>query len=515
MALALGQALIAVMAYRFLVRHVGLRWRMLVPLVLFLTSIPVVQISVWWATALNSTPFIACMLIVADHALRLGHGRRWGSYFWILGATAASLGFFEKSVLLPVVVALLLVAVTPVHNVVRAGLHVLRLHWPLFLGLVALLGGWYVAYRSNGTSSVVAGPNIARFADQLSSGLIGTFVPSLFGGPWDWGSALSSYNAVPTPGWVGLVLSVVVLAAGLFVATFGPRARRALLLVVVYGALVLLLINLGRAQFLVETSSLPRYYSDLVVVTVIASALALARLRDDPAPEMLTEWRPRRRTAAAISALVLAQLQIASFLVAVVAFAPGLGDGPEARWAKSSLTELRTVGPDKDFMDGSVPGFVIWALVFPFNQYSWFFAGEEDLPTFTGTVDQLLLIDDFGKVVPGRVQGPASVPGPVPDCGWLVRDAGTSVRMSTEVVRFDHMVHIAYIASAPTSLEISMGADPVRTVALEPGLHDIYTGILGGGRTVTLRATSPGATVCVSTVRLGQATTAPLEAAAP
>lgn len=509
LSLAAGQALIAVLMYRFLMRQFGARWRILLPLLLFLTSVPVLQISVWWATALNSTPYIACMIIAADHTLRLARtGRRW-EYAWILGSTAVALGFFEKAVLLPVLVALLLVAVTPARTPIAAAWHLIRAHWILLAGFVAVLAGWFLMYRANGTDDVVRGLNLARLSDQLSTGLVGTFVPSLFGGPWAWAEAQSSYNAVPTPLWAGLVLSVLVLVGVLFAATLGPRARRALLMAAVYAALVLLLINLGRSQFLVETASLPRYYADLVVVVVLASALMLARLRDDPAPEMLTEWRPRRLRAASIAAIVVAQLQIASFIVAVTGFAPGLGDGPEARWTKSALASLKAMGTQSTFLDGAVPGYVVWALIYPYNTYSWFFAGE-DVPRFTSSVDQLLLLDDAGRVVPGRVEGPASLPGPVDRCGYLVQDRWTTVTMASDIVRYDHLMHLAYISSVGTELEIRMGEDPTTTVALKKGLNDIYTAMLGGGRTVSLRATSPGASVCVSSVEIGTATSAPL-----
>ena len=378
--LAVGQAFVAVLLYRFLRRHFGFRWRILIPLALYLTSIPVLQASVWWAAGLQALPLLACLIIVSDHTLRLAHGRRVSSYAWIVATTIASLAFFEKSILIPVVVFYLLLATTPVAGPVRAAIRVVRLHWPLAMSLVVVDGAWLIAYRIFHTNDISASPSLLRYGDQLSAGLVGTFIPSLYGGPWDWRSVATSYNAVPTMPAVALALSALTGLIVLFVMTWGPRARRLVALVVTYALLVLALINAGRSAFLIETSSLPRYYADLAMVTVIASAVGLARLKDDPAPEMLVEWRPRLTRPRTIVLAVFVQLVLISWFVSSTALTSGVGRGPERPWVTSALASLRANTSTSPVLDRTVPAEVLWPVVFPQNLYHWFFAGVSGMP---------------------------------------------------------------------------------------------------------------------------------------
>jgi hypothetical protein len=501
--LAAGQALVAVLLYRFLRRHFGFRWRILIPLALYLTSIPVLQASVWWAAGLQALPLLACIVIVSDHTLRLAHGRRVSSYVWIIATTTASLAFFEKSILIPVVVLFLLLATTPVAGPVRAALRVVRLHWPLALGLVLVDGAWLVAYRIFHTHDISASPSLMRYGDQLSGGLVGTFVPSLYGGPWDWRSVATSYNAVPTMPAVALALSALTAVIVLFVMTWGPRARRLVAMVVTYALLLLALINAGRSAFLIETASLPRYYADLAMVTVIASAVGLARLKDDPAPEMLVEWRPRLTRPRALVLAAFVQVLLISWFVSSTALASGVGRGPERPWVSAALASLRADTSTSPVLDRTVPAEVLWPVVFPQNLYHWFFSGVSGMPTFSDVTDDLRLLDDAGALVVGHIDGVEALPGPTANCGWAVTSSGTTIPLRAEVINYNHTISIAYIASMRTKLEISTPDGDSRTVDVARGLHDVYAEILGGGRSVTLRATTPGATVCVGDVRVG------------
>jgi hypothetical protein len=274
-------------------------------------------------------------------------------------------------------------------------------------------------------------------------------------------------------------------------------------LVVTYALLVLALINAGRSAFLIETSSLPRYYADLAMVTVVASAVGLARLKEDPAPEMLVEWRPRLTRARSIVLVAFVQVLLISWFVSSTALTSGVGRGPERPWVTAALASLRADTSPSPVLDRTVPAEVLWPVVFPQNLYHWFFAGVSGMPAFSDVTDDLRLLDDAGALVPGHIEGVQALPGPTPNCGWEVTSTGTTIPLQATVINYNHTIWIAYIASAPTKLVISMPEGDARTVGVEGGLHDVYAEILGGGPSVTLRTTSPGTTVCVGDLRIG------------
>jgi hypothetical protein len=76
--------------------------------------------------------------------------------------------------------------------------------------------------------------------------------------------------------------------------------------------------------------------------------------------------------------------------------------------------------------------------------------------------------------------------------------------MAAEIVNWRHTVQVAYIANGQTDLEIEMLQGSATTVHLTPGLHDVFTLFDGGGKLVRLRALTPGVTVCVGFVSMGE-----------
>jgi hypothetical protein len=503
--LAAGQAFVAVLLYRFLFRHFGVRWRVLLPLALYLTSIPMLQATVWWAAALNAVPLLACMVVVADHTLRLARRRSLRDYAWVIGTVAASLAFFEKSVLLVVVVGFLLLATTPGAKGRPSVLLVARRHAVLWVGLAAVLAGWYLVYRGNKTAELANLPNLPTLSDQLSIGLAGTFVPSLFGGPWDWAGAVNGYTLVGASPWIVVLLCVVLAAVAFVLSSTGPRARVALLMVVAYAMALVVLVNVGRSQFLVATSGLPRYYADLTMVAVLALALSTARLTDDPAPSMLHELRPRASRRALIVAAAVGQVWLLSWLVAAVSLGSAIGNSAEIPWVTTALRTLRTTDSQAAILDRAVPVDVLSPLATPYTTYGWFFAGVRGMPPVSDETDRLRILDDTsGALIDAHVAGPASADRPRGQCGWQIGHLGVWVPMVNQIVNWRHTMHIAYVANVATAVEVRMAEGTARVVHVQPGLHDLYATVDMGGQFVNLRPSEPGATLCVDKIEMGE-----------
>lgn len=510
--LAAGQVLVSVLLYRLLVRHFGHRWPILVPLALYCLSVPVLQAGIWWAAALNMVPFLACMVIAVDHALRLvrGGGRR--EIAWILGSTVAALAFYEKAVLLPLVVAAVLLGTTPGASGRISPAAVWRRHRSLVLGFVGIYVVWFAAYRSSATSDLVKLPDPSVAPSLVSGGLVGTWLPSLVGGPWGWDAAGSAYS-VARPGdsvgfiLVGLLIALLALAVG-----WGARARVMIGLVVLYAAAVLVILAVGRSDFLLITAALPRYYADLTLVTALAVALATMRLIDDPAPQLLREWRPPATAGKAVAALVVVQGIVLAWTLAATSLALQLPDAAAKSWTTAAVASLRSDESASPLLDGTVPADVLPPLFVPYTSYGWFFSGVPGLPSFGESTDDLRTFRDDGRLVEAHVQGPSSLPGPAPNCGRVVTSEGAFVPMENQIIDFAHTMKISYLAAEATGLEVQMGTGPTVTVPVRKGFADVYLSFVGGGTSVSLRATSPGVVVCVSDVTIGAVAPGPAPA---
>jgi hypothetical protein len=504
LSLAAGQSLVAVLLYRTLVRHFGLRWRILPPLFLYLVSLPVLQVSVWWASAVNALPLMACTVLAADRAMRWASDRRTTHLAFILGLQVAALAFFEKSALLVIFIAVLFWALSPVRDPWLAVRDVLVHARVLWIGLVVILVGWGAIYLNNRTSDLAVGPDVALFTDQVGTGFVSTFLPSLLGGPWAWseGAVPVADSTVATPWPLALLASAVVVATALWIATWGPRSRRVLLAPVLYGLTMLLLINTGRQGFIIVTSALPRYYADLTVVTALTLAVATTRLVSDPRPDMVREWRPRD---VSLPVAVVAAVALNGLLVAYLAVSSALITGVSLRsdraFVDRSIEALRDLGPTRDVLVSTVPEDVMLPLFNPYNEYTWFYAGVDGLPSFPSSTDELLVLDTDGDVVPGRVEGPESVAGPDP-CGFAV-PLRTRIPFEAEIVVFRHALQLDYLAGADTDVEISFEEGPPLRVRLERGPNQLFTYLDGGGDYLRVKVIEPGVVVCVGRAQVG------------
>jgi len=510
--LAAGQAFVAIAFARLLLRHFGARWRILLPLGILLFSIPILQATVWWASALNALPFLACLVLAVDRALRLARRTSGRDVAWILALTVVALGFFEKAVLLPVVVAFVLLCTTPG---TRGGLSVpavLRRYRGLFLGFAVVYAGWFVAYRASATSGFAGAPSLDTAREQLASGVVGTFLTSLAGGPWEWADAGSAYTSVAAAMAAGAFVAGALLVLAVQLLPRGPRVLGAVVMASAYAVGLVVLLTVGRTQFLFPGTGLPRYFADLAVVVAIAVALSTARLVVDPAPHMLSEPAPQLSPRRIVAAAVAANVLVVSWLVAAVALASSLPDPAVKSWTTNALRTAQAAQSSSPLLEGVVPETVMSPLLFPYQRYSWFFAGVDGVPSVAESTDELRTFADDGRLVEAHVQGPSSLPGPAPNCGRVVTSEGAFVPMETQIVDFSHTMKISYLAAEATGLEVQMGSGPTVTVPVRKGFADVYLSFVGGGTSVSLRATSPGVVVCVSDVTIGAVAPGPAPA---
>lgn len=506
--LALGQALVVWLLYRVLTGLFGFRWRLLLPLGMVLLSIPLLQATTWWAAALNMLPFLATLLLaVWAFTARLTGGPPWLTAT-AFGATLAGLAFFEKAVLVPPLLFLLAVTLSPVRNPLRAAWSVARDHARLWGGFVVTYAVWAWVYLHNDTSEAVSRFNLTDLAERIRSGVAGVFPTSLFGGPWDWqgpSHVAPGYDVANTADWATLAAAVAVAAAAVWVASHGVRARRAMLTALLYLLAVGVLLNIGRQAVVISYGGLPRYYADAVVVFAVLTAFGTARLRHDPWPETLREPSSTRLASPAgvIALVVVADLWLVSAVWSASGLVRHLGSDESRVYLSNAVRGLKALGPGHDVLNLQVPADVLWPIARPYNDYAWFFAPVHDGPRHPRVSDELIVIDPLGTPVPAYVAGPDSRRGPDAGCGYRLGAGATRVPLVARIVPWSHTVRVQYMASATTTSSVRIGdGDPV-PVVLEAGLHNLFLQADGGGPTVEIGGISPGVSVCVDRVVVG------------
>jgi hypothetical protein len=506
LALAAGQALTSVLLLRLLVRNFGLRWRILLPLLVYLTSVAVVQATAWWAAGLSTVPLLACLVLLSDRTLRTRGQLTPGFTWWTGGIYAASLLFCERAVLLPIWVFALLVAMTPGGwwHAVRT---TFRRHLRTWALLVAITLVWAVGYVLAHQDQPIHRPSLDQVSEQLGALVGQQLLPSLVGGGWSWlrvpGVAYDLGHAPAAVTALGLAVTVV----GLFLLLpAGPRARRALGAGVVYGAAVVAVLAAGRMFYLYVTGdvTLPRYFAELAPATAVCLALATTRLVDDPSPEMLREYRPRPRPALIVPLLALAQVVVLLWITSVVGLVGITSSAKDRAWTLAALRSLRAASGTSPVLDQLVPSWVVDPLIWPANRYSWFFAGVHGIPPIGDITDRLRLLDDKGALVDAHVQGLSAPPGPVADCGYKVEPDGAWIPISKVVIPWAQTVQLAYISKYDTFVDVTFTQGETRRVRLAPGLHDVFFWLSGGGTAIHIKPSNPGEVLCIGAVRVGQ-----------
>ena len=298
----------------------------------------------------------------------------------------------------------------------------------------------------------------------------------------------------------------VVSAAVVVLLAMGPRARRSLGLIAVYTIASTVLMSVGRPDFVAAGSTIPRYFADLAPVTAIALALATTTLVQDPAPDMLREWRPRPTARVLVPVAVLAQVVVLLWITSVVGLVGFMTSSKDRVWVEASLRSLRAAHGTSPILTQLVPASVMNPLLYPYNDYSWFFAGISGAPRFDTSTDRLRLLDDKGALVDAHVRGLTAPPGPIPECGYKVEPEGAWIPISKVVFPWAQTVQLAYISKYDTFVDVTFTQGETKTVRLAPGLHDVYFWLNGGGTAIHIKPSNPDEVLCIGAVRVGQPT---------
>lgn len=498
-ALVLMQALASLAVLRALRLLLGNRPGLLAPLLVYLFSPLTLSAFAWWIAAVNALPLQAGMAWVVGDAIKLLRTGRIRHAVTGTLAFAASVSFFEKSLVVPVVAFAVMVLLlrgagdrTPLVSAARRG------RW-LWGGLVLVVGVWAWVYTSVVGSPAVDAEYAGRVpqaANLVGKGLFDGLLPAVLGGPITWADGL--YAAPPT---VLVVISVLCLV-GAIVWTSRHRSGTGVIwwMVAAYvavGSAAILVGRLNEATPDILALSL-RYFADSTVVIALALAfLLLAPVRRDfPRREVLTAQGRRVAVAVVAAAFVVTSLW------STVTFTQMWRESPTAdylRTAKASLAET-----DVPLLDQGVPNTVLWALVHPYNLTSHVFSPWAGPAAFATSTPELQLLDESGRLVDAGIDPLRSLrPGPLENCGHGVR-AGrtTSIPLDGPLVALPWTVQLNYLAGADGFLDISLDGEWIRTPVVE-GPNTVFVRVVGGGDRLRVKSVTDGLAVCVDSGRIG------------
>ncbi|MGB8021391.1 MAG: hypothetical protein WCF04_09210 [Candidatus Nanopelagicales bacterium] len=469
--------------------------------VLNATSIAVLAASAWWAAAINVLP----MLIALYACILLTHGTGTtppsaGRQAWAMAWLACGLAFFEKAVLIPLVLFGLEWAGATATGTVAAAKETWRRSRRYWLRLGAVTLGYACAYlltlREGSPAGIVG--STAVVGDTMSRALV-TLATGLLGGPLQWITSFEAIGRPPT--WLtvaALQLAGLMVAAVLVRPTHG--AARWLMLAGGYVAACVAILLVGRPGAAALLGSVPRYFADAVPVVALCAAGALKALAPWPGLS-----RSVRTGAVLASANVLILLSIQSGL----GLQAWLNANPTRGYVTRTLTALRAA-PAGPVLDTPVDVQVLGPLLAPDNRLSSVFALVPTKSTFESQATTLTSVPPHGGLAASTVRGASARPGPETRCGWRVEGSG---RIPLAGRTAGTVLEIAYIATGPGEARISVDGQVPTEVRIEAGLQKWFIALPGQGDSIVVTDLTPGVALCTDEVRFGTPEPLPAEGA--
>jgi hypothetical protein len=512
-----------VAAFRLLRTLFGSRPAILVPLTVYLLSPLTLPDIRWWSAAIESLPLQIAIFMALNAQVRYVRTPRWrhavAAAAWLL----FGLVFFEKALVLP----LLLVAVTSAFLIdgpwPRAIARCLVDYWRAWVLQLAVLAGYVIVFavslHSSSSQPTIPG-NTAGVFTFIAELVKDTFVPGALGGPWQWfPDSTSQYAYSAPPGglaWLSLLVAGAIIVAGIWSRRHAWRAWAILAGWLVAADIVPVLVGriteLGPSVLGLET----RYVADAVPVLAICLGLAFwpAAGRPDAAVRRWTAADPaqiaRMAAAGVVGAFVIGSVWSAQ------AFENVTSSNPDRVFIADARVAVAEAPAGTVIADEPVPEALMLRAFGPYADASHVIGPMESAAAARrirwtarpdGTIDHLMVFAADGRLHLAAVFGQVSVP-------MAAGRSCQSVSGGRAVIRFSQppgprtprtqVLHVAYLAAANASgkrATVSYGRSS-RQFTVRPGLHDAYFAVRGSADSVTV--SGPAMTgLCVGGVQAG------------
>lgn len=510
----------------------GQRPAILIPLAVYLLSPLTLPSLSWWTAAIESLPLQLAIFMALDAHVRYV---RAGSAMHLAAAAgwvAFGLVFFEKAMVLP----LLLFAVTAAFLTGRTSLlagarQALRTYWRAWAVYVALLAIYAIALAQSLRTSAtqpqapVSAGAVATFSWNLVKD---TLLPGAIGGPWRWYSvgviSLTAAPAVLT--WLAAIVAVVVVGASVVRRRSAWRAW-AILAGWVVIADMLPVITAPLSWYPILRALDARYVSDAVPVMTLAIGFAFLPLatqeltgravprRQVPAPQVLARQVAAEGSYLRVAAGLLAVVVFGSIWSAI-AYASASDVSKVANYIGNARLAMALVPRGTAVLDYPVPANILYALQgrsLASNVIGDLAPGKVHWVTAPGANgDGLRMFGPDGRLYLVQAVG-ASSPAGKP-C-WPDHRGQIVVRFWRFSPGYSRFLRIGYLweGASPGTVDVQYGST-VQSLQVRPGTHVGYLTVSGSANFITIAGMS-GGKLCVGDAEAGDLTPNLLAGAIP
>jgi len=516
LAMLVAQALVAVLVWRMLTELFTRRALVLVPFALYCLTPLTIPAFTWLSAAIIWLPLTAALAgAVANHAVYLRSGR-WEDAVWAVFWYCFGLASFEKIVIYLPFIAVLTLALSPTVQVnVRSILALLRRTWVVWVGY-ALASVTYLVIYLDGSSRAGASTNLeVPGAEQLSEfiylSVFRTMIPGALGGPWEWQPSSYAGAMVDSPRIFDWTMWIVFAAIVVLSLLTRRRIGRAWLALLVYVGGSTAALGVGRVAYGGSYAALEtRYLADSIIPLVVVTGMCLMALDEEE-----DAWFPHaRRWVAAVPRPTLVGIGAAACAVWLAlslhsanGYAEFSAANPYRDFVEATRDSLESLPEGAQIYDTQVPVDLLGPLFMEYNYLSRFLAPvatpeqRADLATREAYTSPLVLTTE-GTFQPMRVDGYSSPPPMEGLCGWQSVDGRVVVPLTDRAFDWGWAVRVGYLSGEDATGTIRLGAD-AQEVEFQKGLGEVIVPLVAGGSEVVVEDITPGVTICVGDVQVG------------
>lgn len=508
------QAMASVACWFMLRSLFEVRWVLLAPLAIYLFAPMTLTGFMWWGAAINLVPMqIAMFLAVGCHVRYLSTDKL---RYAILAAlsVALAMAFYQKSLLIYPVIALLSVSYFGQGGWFRSFTYTLARWWRGWLIHAAFLTA-YLTYIVIKVPSPVSTDGAVDYPGIVGSLTFKTFLTTAIGGPWRWAEDVMPAVQVDPP-TVTIVLAALVAAS---VIVYGALRRThtvmAWVILTLYVVADGLLLATGRGSTAGVLAAVEaRYVSDAAPVLVLALALAFIPLASSRARGSALRESPILNVRVPRAATVALGLVIAAgSVVSSLQYVRYWHDDFAARRFVDNVTAAERQTGNIDVLDVEVPSDVLLGGLFPYTLPSKFFNGSPHIRAHdSGT--NLQILDGIGIARIAYIYDGVTTPSPAGgECGALYSTerspdaaegpASLALKLSGPASDFTTWLAFSYLASKDGSVKLTTGATST-TVPLLRGPNTYFMRASGEFRSVVLTNLSDDMTLCASSIKVGR-----------
>jgi hypothetical protein len=452
----------------------------------------------WWSASLTLVPLMSCALFATVSHLRYLRTGSPAAAITTFALVAVALGFFEKSILIVLWLFLLTVLVDPSTRVVDALRSALAQHRRLWGGWAAFLAVYLLAFAqvAQGRTHLPTGPG--QVVELVRRAVLDTIAPGLVGGPVRWTAVDYSASYADPPAWLVTGAAVAVAALVLAGVRRPGAARKAWIVAGVYLSADLATFAVGRLGPFGDPAVVQagRYVATAMIPISVAVGATVAAHRG-----RLSSPRGKWAVAAAVGTTALLTA------LSTLSYAAIWSKNPAQGWVGNAREDLAVADEAYPLLDQDVPDFLLLPVTHPYNQASWFLAPLTDRPPFGTSTEVLQVLDNGGRLVRARVEGPAAVP-PSTGCYAVEPGATTTVPLQSQLIPWLHTVALEYTATTPGLIGVTIGDGEPVPADVRPGAGTVFVRAEGGDARVDIN--SVDASLCVRSATVGRVVPAEL-----